>query len=202
MNKTKNIDMNKSMSRYYSTALLMNQAFIELLNKKDFEFITVKEICLKAGVNRSTFYLHYETINDLLTECIENINKHFTQYFGEESQKIISEIHSSPKEKLILISPKYLTPYLTYIKQNKIVFNVAVKHANIMNSHKTFDSLNNYVFRPIFERFGINKKEGDYMIAYYISGVTAIVNKWIQNNCEDEIEYITKIIMDCVLKSY
>lgn len=201
MNKTKNIDMNKSMSRYFSTALLMNQAFIELLNKKNFEFITVKEICLKAGVNRSTFYLHYETINDLLSECIENINKHFTQYFGEESQKIISEIQSCPKEKLILISPKYLTPYLTYIKQNKVVFNVAVKHANIMNSHKTFDSLNNYVFRPIFERFGINKKESDYMIAYYISGVTAIVNKWIQNNCEDEIEFIENIIIDCILRN-
>ena len=58
--------MNKSESKYYNTALLMNQAFIELLNKKDFEFITVKDICKKAGVNRSTFYLHYESINDLL----------------------------------------------------------------------------------------------------------------------------------------
>ena len=31
-------------------------------------YITVKEICEKAGVNRSTFYLHYENTTDLLQE--------------------------------------------------------------------------------------------------------------------------------------
>lgn len=44
----------------------MDEAFIELLEKKDFAYITVKEICEKAGVNRSAFYPHYETLNDLL----------------------------------------------------------------------------------------------------------------------------------------
>lgn len=63
--------MNKSQSKYYNTARLMNEALIILLEKKDYEFITVKEICEKAGVNRSTFYLHYETMNDLLQETIE-----------------------------------------------------------------------------------------------------------------------------------
>ena len=60
--------MNRSESKYYATAVRMDEAFLELLEKKDFAYITVKEICEKAGVNRSTFYLHYETINDLLEE--------------------------------------------------------------------------------------------------------------------------------------
>ena len=63
--------MNKSESKYLNTARLMDEAFILLLDKKDYEYITVKEICAKAGVNRSTFYLHYETINDLLEESLE-----------------------------------------------------------------------------------------------------------------------------------
>ena len=75
--------MNKNESKYYNTALLMNQALIELLNKKDYEFITIKEICKKAGVNRSTFYLHYDNVEDLLLETIENINKNFLSYFTE-----------------------------------------------------------------------------------------------------------------------
>lgn len=58
--------MNKSESKYYNTALLMDEALLLLLEKKEYEFITVKEICVKAGVNRSTFYLHYESIDDLL----------------------------------------------------------------------------------------------------------------------------------------
>ena len=60
--------MNHSESKYFATAARMDEAFLELLEKKDFAYITVKEICKKAGVNRSTFYLHYETVNDLLTE--------------------------------------------------------------------------------------------------------------------------------------
>ena len=42
----------------------MDEAFLTLLAKKDFEYITVKEICEVAEVNRSTLYLHYETMSD------------------------------------------------------------------------------------------------------------------------------------------
>lgn len=51
--------------------------FLEILEKKDFAYITVKEICAAAGVNRSTFYLHYETLDDLLSESISHINERF-----------------------------------------------------------------------------------------------------------------------------
>ena len=59
--------MNKSESKYFATAVRMDEAFLRLLEKKDFAYITVKELCETAGVNRSTFYLHYETIADLLS---------------------------------------------------------------------------------------------------------------------------------------
>ena len=69
--------MNKSESKYFNTASKMDEAFLDLLSKKDFAYITVKEICDKAGVNRSTFYLHYETVSDLLSESIEYMNGQF-----------------------------------------------------------------------------------------------------------------------------
>ena len=65
--------MNKSESKYFNTALRMDEALIALLEKKDLEYITVKEICEKAGVNRSTFYLHYESIADLVNEAMERM---------------------------------------------------------------------------------------------------------------------------------
>lgn len=55
----------------------MDEAFLSILEKKDLEYITVKEICTAAGVNRSTFYLHYETINDLLEESAQHIKDSF-----------------------------------------------------------------------------------------------------------------------------
>ena len=58
--------MNKNESKYFNTAQKMDEALITLLEKKELAYITVSEICKEAGVNRSTFYLHYETIQDLL----------------------------------------------------------------------------------------------------------------------------------------
>ena len=52
--------MNKNESKYFYTASLMNQALLTLLEKKDIEFISITELTKKAGVNRTTFYLHYE----------------------------------------------------------------------------------------------------------------------------------------------
>ena len=69
--------MNKSESKYFNTALLMDEAILYLLHEKKFEYITITEICKKAGVNRSTFYLHYDNTNDLLSEAIEMLNKKF-----------------------------------------------------------------------------------------------------------------------------
>ena len=57
--------MNKNESKYFNTAVKMDQALIFLLEKKNFEYITIKENCSTAGVNRSTFYLHNENTYDL-----------------------------------------------------------------------------------------------------------------------------------------
>ena len=69
--------MARSQSRYFATAARMDEAFLEILNEKDYAYITVKEICEKAGVNRSTFYLHYETMSDLLSESVGRMNEQF-----------------------------------------------------------------------------------------------------------------------------
>ncbi len=71
--------MNRPERKYFATAARMDAAFLELLEKKDFAFITVKEICAKAGVNRSNFYLHYETVNDLLAESTQYIIDQFME---------------------------------------------------------------------------------------------------------------------------
>ena len=81
--------MNKNESKYFNTAIRMDEALITLLEKKDFEYITIKEICDIAGVNRSTFYLHYENTSYLLKETTRYIiDKHLAYY--EIDQKRIS----------------------------------------------------------------------------------------------------------------
>ena len=123
--------MNKNKSKYFNTALFMNEALLSLLEKKDFEYITVKELCNKAGVNRSTFYLHYETMNDLLNETINMIEKKFYSSFNKDL-KIDDLIKKDDKKDLILVTSEYLKPYLHFVFENRKVFKLALKRATYL----------------------------------------------------------------------
>lgn len=63
-------NVNRSENKYFNSAARMDEALIQLLAEKPFEYITVSEICKRAQVNRSTFYLHYDNTSELLAETI------------------------------------------------------------------------------------------------------------------------------------
>ena len=46
----------------------IKEAFEELICEKDYEKITVKELCDRARINKKTFYHYYETLDALLAE--------------------------------------------------------------------------------------------------------------------------------------
>ena len=57
-------------------------AFIELRSHKELERITIKELCEKAQINKSTFYAHYQDIyhlsDTLETEVVVSIMENLT----------------------------------------------------------------------------------------------------------------------------
>ncbi|MBB5183167.1 TetR/AcrR family transcriptional regulator [Catenisphaera adipataccumulans] len=56
------------MSDFTEQAIM--EAFVELLEEKPFNKITVKDIVGRCGINRNTFYYHYQDIYDLLEKVI------------------------------------------------------------------------------------------------------------------------------------
>ena len=48
------------------TKLLLKKSLFEYLAEKQITELNVKMICNKAQINRSTFYLHYKSIDDML----------------------------------------------------------------------------------------------------------------------------------------
>ncbi|HBE9437490.1 transcriptional regulator, TetR family [Clostridioides difficile] len=63
--------------RVIKTNRSIKNAFIKLLNKKDFASITVQDIIDEALINRTTFYKHYADKYDL----VETISKDFIEQF-------------------------------------------------------------------------------------------------------------------------
>ena len=188
--------LNKSESKYYNTACLMDEALILLLEKKEYSFITIKEICEKAGVNRSTFYLHYETIDDLLSECIEYVGNKINKKF---SNKVINKqvIKDSKLEDLLLITPEYLLPYLEFLKENKAIYKIAYSQPNVFKEQYVVNHLHKNIFEPILNRFLVPKNEQKYLMRFYLSGMGALMIEWIKNDCKEDIQTIINILLKC-----
>lgn len=191
--------MNRAESRYHNTAVRMDEALLELLEKKDFEYITVKEICEIADVHRSTFYLHYETVGDLLDECVEYINCKFFESFGDRHKNVGHIISGEDLGKLIFITPEYLRPYFEFVRENRRLFNVALLRPSVLRAEKTFEKMFRDIFSPILDRFNYADESKPYVVAFYVSGLIAVVSEWIKRGCADSIDRVIEVCMQCVM---
>lgn len=191
--------MNKNESKYFNTAIKMDEALLFLLEKKEFEYITIKEICNIAKVNRSTFYLHYENTYDLLKETTEYIlNKHFS-YYGVNASEVVIKSQKCDKKDLIFLSHEYLMPYLTFIKENKNIFKLSISKFHLMNMNEVYNKMFKYVFEPILIRFDIPINKRTYLIKFYLTGIFGIIMEWFSNDCKDDMDLIIEIINDLIL---
>ncbi len=190
--------MNKFESKYFNTAVKMDLALISLLKKKPFEYITISELCNEAGVNRSTFYLHYENIGDLLNETAKYLIDDFISYFSNDKIEFNFNFSDCESIQLNFICDKYLVPYLTYIKDNKEVFSTLVSNVKSLGFDKTYERLFKHIFNPILERFNYPEEDRKYVMMYYLNGINAINTVWLRNNCDRPVEDIANIIKSCI----
>ena len=191
--------MNKNESKYFNTAKKMNDALITLLETKEFEYISIKEICHIANVNRSTFYLHYSNMNDLLEETIESLNLSFNSHFkSKENENTI--ISKDNLEDLLLINDDNLIPYLNFIKENKNIYKVLKNHPQLFNANKTYEQMFRKLFVPIMNRFGLDEKWHKYLMDFYISGLTSIVFDWVYDDCKIPVQEVSDFIKGLIVK--
>ncbi|HDR7613800.1 TPA: TetR/AcrR family transcriptional regulator, partial [Bacillus mycoides] len=79
-----------------SREMFKNSVFSLLCENPSISSLTVQKVATTAGLNRTTFYLHYQDIQDLLDQITNEIS-------NELSNKIVDLIHAkdlSEKQKL------------------------------------------------------------------------------------------------------
>lgn len=184
--------MNKSESKYFHTAQKMDEALLALLSEKDLDYITVKEICKVSGVSRSTFYLHYETMGDLLLETAQYISDTFHAYFQHLPRQEFTP--GASKETLVFITPEYLIPWLSFIRDNKLLYRTVIKRFHHLPlGDKLFLDINQTIHVAL-EAFGIPENHRKYWMAFHLEGINAIVKEWLEEDCGDSLEEISQVI--------
>ena len=191
--------MNKNESKYFKSAEKMHTALLTLLDSKDFELISVKEICETAGVNRSTFYLHYDNVNDLLHETVEAVYKDFFGRFGAEGPGAL-DIDGKNEDELFLVTPKYLMPYLDFVEENRKLFYLMYEKNEMMGAEKTYETWFKTIFGPILTRFGVPQKEQPLIMVFYLKGIIGVVTEWVRGGCTESKDEIISVIQKCIIK--
>ncbi len=89
--------------RVQFTKNALREAMIELITEKPLTSITVKDVCARADINRSTFYLHYKDVDSLLVEvedyAIDYINLRFSspEHAFDELAAFLNHLKATPR---------------------------------------------------------------------------------------------------------
>lgn len=153
--------------RTRKTKAALENALAELIQKKDINKITIRDITDKADTNRSTFYTHYEDIYDLL-RVLED--------------KLIDRIKGIHASAPLDENNKYrLIDTLQYIQDNKSLFSA------ILRSSKGPDFMNRVtevVGKEIMELMD-NVPDNSMLLRFYTHGSVSVIREWVNNACEE-----------------
>ena len=183
--------MYKSRNSFSSS--LMVEALLLLLEKKEYDSITVKEICEKAGVNRSTFYMHYDTKDDLLVEAMKYIN---ARLLSDSNYDAI--IPRSNDEKNFNLDEIHLVPYLNTIKEFKKIYRVLPHKPHIFKKSNINKELYRNLCDKLLRKYNIKNDEKEFAFAYFNYGVLAIIDKWVESDCEEDVYKIADLIIKLI----
>ena len=168
------------MAQKYTRNMIRN-VFIEMLDERPFDEITVTDLVTRCEINRKTFYYYYQDLYAVLTEIFESeletvlggVKEHVTWEEGiaqamqialRHKRAVYHAYHSMQRESL-----------------EKYLYNVAG------------EVMRRYVERQS-EGIHASQEDKDIIAQFYQSALTEMVLNWIgQGMKEDGLEMITRI---------
>ena len=151
----------------------IEKAFIELLQTKELNEITVSQICKNSELNRSTFYANYADVYALAEKIKENLEKEVARLYEEEVENGFN-------------SNDYLKLF-RHIQNNQLFYRTYFKLG--YDSKHQIELYDTQQAREYFDNKHIN-----YHIEFFKNGVNAIVKLWLEGGCKETPEEMEEII--------
>lgn len=164
------------------TKNIIKDTFLELLNDKDINDVTVVELCNKADINRATFYRYYLDIFDLLEKLEDEFVSELKEAYKDFSMD--SDLYDYVLALLkTCCNNKRFTKILFKSKNSIMFLNEILEDAYLRCKDK-------------WERNNYNLSEDDEELAtiYLFNGTIGIVNYWVLSDFNKNIEEVAHSI--------
>lgn len=160
-----------------STKELLKKSLLELLTKKPLSKITIKELCERVDINRTTYYRYYLDQYDQL-EKIEN------EIFNNMG-KFIEDINTKNNGDMV-------KSVLTYIEKEKQEFKILLENGDMNFQTK----LLSFIGKKLFQNVMPNDLDTEIKYIYTAVGSFGVVSEWIKGNIKLSVDELSKKILE------
>ena len=178
----RNTSNNRQVHRTKSWIL---EALIKLMDKKSYSKITVSDICLQAGIARSTFYCNFNSKNEL---SIEYMKGPFSIEIGSGDGVLnLPNIILTLDYSYIIKHKKNLKKLLLNLELTQIAFSIGPDAMDplVTNYNKQLSGENYFFCR--------------YKLYYQLSGILHVFSDWFLNDMPYPIEKLATILNDMAI---
>ena len=155
--------MNENDRRTRRTQKLIRDNFIDLMEQKPINEITIQEITDKADINRRTFYLHFTDIYDLLSKTEYYVMNHFAQMLINFEAPTNNEV----------IGPEFFRTVMAYIGENQRMIGVLCQNpdSKLMQKLIELTITNGKKVIPF-----VHPENSDYILNYCCWGMVGVLH--------------------------
>ena len=184
--------------RIRKTKHAIKQAFIQLLEQKELDSITISDITESADINRGTFYLHYEDKYDLL-EKMEN--EYAEVLYDQTRSTALLKSAESVDEFFEVFSNQVLKNVMTHIYDNLDFYQVIL---TLERKSQLEERMYQIILDNMKERMDEEGQIAGIPVMYfhsYVSGSMAgIVKHWVTDeqrvDVDTLIQYVSRIVFN------
>lgn len=169
------------------TKILIKTAFINLLKDKPISTISVKELCVAAGINRGTFYNNYNDLNDLLEQL---------------ESAMLEEIAATLEPMLVEDASPFAitTSIFTLVKDNVELFYVTLGPNGDSSFFQTILNLGKQhcidSYAAKYHDIPLHKLEIHY--TFVSAGCVALLRRWLNGEIEMTVDEIGKAVDEII----
>lgn len=156
---------NADNRRVKLTKKLLKDALIDIMRQKNIGAVTVKELCEKADMNRSTFYNHYETVNDLYNDVIADVCAD------------LAALKRKAEEKDAVRSHRFVESVLEYFLKNRELFLVLLSDRGQIGIGEAITNMTE-AFIDRENASGFSR----YCTQFIIAGMSSLVWMWLNDD--------------------
>lgn len=177
----------KENSGYVRTHQKIQDSLLTLLEQKNFQNITVNDVCTLSNINRSTFYAHFQDLYAVLEAMEQKLENDLVEAYSTSYTKGDN-----------FISAEYLVILIEHIKENKVFYQAYLSDSTSMMMEKSMELLRTEIVVPLYERIGVSDRQGMYYFSFFKAGFTTILKQWLSDGCPEPSQQLAKIIFSCL----